>query len=206
MHYQSWGRGPGLLPLGSSPLLGTGLESGPGLHANEPHPGMWGSGRLSAATCWPLAVAGVGALPACPLGLSVSFTDVHRPYTEPHEEKAHPFSLRLPGSLWDSISAGCLCPNVSPLPWSPLSLFLNPHLRICSLTLERGEGGERGTSVWERNTDRLPPVLAPTGPDRTGTCHFSGHWTVLQASEPPSQGWSSHFGQGGRRLPTQSLR
>lgn len=83
-------------------------------------PGMWGSGRLSAATCWPLAVAGVWARPLRLWDHPQGFTSLD---TEPNKEKACPFSLRPPGSLGDSISAGCLCPNVSLFPGTSLSCF-----------------------------------------------------------------------------------
>ena len=51
-----------------------------------------------------------------------------------------------------------------------LLLFFNPYLRIFfHCFLEREEGKERGTSMWERNIVWLPnPVCTPTG---DGTCN-----------------------------------
>ena len=79
-------------------------------------------------------------------------------------------------------------------------LFLNPHLRICLLILEKEEGGERmsekETLMWERSIDRSPPICAPTrgwthilslGPDRELNPQTFGVWDDTP-TKPPGQG------------------
>ena len=87
----------------------------------------------------------------------------------------------------------------------PKNLFLNCHLRICTLILEREEGGgwgrERETLVWRRNIDRLTPVCTLTG-DHTcnlGVCPDQGSnprprcvpWPGSEPSTFCCMGWCS---------------
>ena len=100
-------------------------------------------------------------------------------------------------------------PQPRHVPWlgnEPVSLWFagwcSVHwatpARASLLILERGEGRlrERGTRMWERNVDWLPPICTPSG-DRTcnlGICPEQGSSkpplgaeTMLQLTEPPTR-------------------
>ena len=64
-------------------------------------------------------------------------------------------------------------------------IFLSSGKDMFLLTLEREEGGERETSLWGRNINRLPPLHTPT---RNWTRNLNVYRTMLQLPEPPSQG------------------
>ena len=87
-----------------------------------------------------------------------------------------------------------------------LIFFLNPHLRICSRILEREEGRgrvrERGTSIWERNLNRLPLAHAPTGgrtcslgmcPEQESNLQLLVYRTMLQPTKMPGRDPSHHL-------------
>ena len=74
---------------------------------------------------------------------------------------------------------------------------LYPHLRICLLILEREEGRERETAMWERNINRMPPIHAPTGywthnlgmcPDRKLILQSFGAWDDSPTNWPTKLG------------------
>ena len=72
-------------------------------------------------------------------------------------------------------------------------LFFNPHPMICLLIFEREEGGERETAVGchtfpDQGSNRRPryDVLHVPGP--TSKPAIFGARTMLQPTEPPSQG------------------
>ena len=58
-----------------------------------------------------------------------------------------------------------------------VSLFFNPHLRICLLIFREKDR--------ERNLNWLPPTCTPTGDQ---TCNLLVYGTTLQPTEPPGQG------------------
>ena len=76
------------------------------------------------------------------------------------------------------------------------------------LIWEREEGGERETSIWEKNIDWLLPICTPAGDQNHNlVCALTSnrnlnllvYGTMLQPTQPPDQGYfsytfsSSHF-------------
>ena len=92
------------------------------------------------------------------------------------------------------------------------TLFLNSHLRICLLILEReeGRGSERERDIYVRNINRLPLALPLTGnqtrnlgmcPDRGSKPQPFGVLDNTEPPEPPSQGWQLFAYQSSGRAP-----
>ena len=82
--------------------------------------------------------------------------------------------------------------------------FLNSHLKICLLIVEREEGreGEREKGLCVRNMGQLPPLHVPTGIKpvsqacaltRNRTCNLLVYRMALPSTEPPGQGTSMCF-------------